>query len=112
MVVDSLFDQEIRQAPLEGGYFKKENWYYRKDGLVIGDTWELPGVPIRILELVWQVTWSKVIICKARQNPYQEDGTTRGSKEESKDEVSLSPSWRLLNLGDEIHLKGGRIVTP
>ena len=43
---------------------------------------------------------------------YQDDGTTRGSKEESKDGVSLSPSRRLLNLGDEIHLKGGRIVTP
>ena len=34
------------------------------------------------------------------------------SREESKDEVSLSPSRRLPNLGDEIHLKGGRIITP
>ena len=33
-------------------------------------------------------------------------------KEESKDEVSLSPSRRLSNLEDEIHLKEGRIVTP
>ena len=36
----------------------------------------------------------------------QEDGITRGSKEESKDGVFLSPSRRLPNLGDEIHLKG------
>ena len=41
-----------------------------------------------------------------------DDGTTCGSKEEFKDRVSLSPSRRLPNLGDEIHLKGGRIVTP
>ena len=43
---------------------------------------------------------------------YQDDGTTRESNEESKDGVSLSPSRCLLNLEDEIHLKGGRIVTP
>ena len=42
----------------------------------------------------------------------QDDRTARGSKEESKDEVSLSPSRRCPNLEDEIHLKGGRIVTP
>ena len=34
------------------------------------------------------------------------------SKEESKDRVFLSPDRRLPNLEDEIHLKGGRIVTP
>ena len=34
------------------------------------------------------------------------------SKEESEAGVSLSPSRRLSNLRDEIHLKGGRIVTP
>ena len=34
------------------------------------------------------------------------DETTGGSKEESKDGVSLSPSRCFLNLGDEIHLKG------
>ena len=59
-MVDSLSNQEICQASLEGGYFKKENWYYRKGGLVIGDTRVLFGVSIRILELVWQVTWSKI----------------------------------------------------
>ena len=42
--------------------------------------------------------------CKV--DPYQDDGTTRGSKEESKDEISLSLSRRLLNLKDEIHLNG------
>ena len=42
---------------------------------------------------------------------YQDDGTTRESKEESKDRVFPSLSRRLLNLEDEIHLKGGRIVT-
>ena len=41
---------------------------------------------------------------------YQDDGT--GSKEESKDGVFPSLSRRLQNLEDEIHLKGGRIVTP
>ena len=34
------------------------------------------------------------------------DETTRGSKEESKDGVFLSPSRCLPNLGDEIHPKG------
>ena len=34
------------------------------------------------------------------------------SKEESEARVSQSPSRRLLNLGDEIHFKGVRIVTP
>ena len=43
---------------------------------------------------------------------YQDDGTMSGSKEGFNDRVFLSPSRRLLNLGDEIHLKGGRIVTP
>ena len=42
----------------------------------------------------------------------QDDGTAQESKEESKDGVFPSLSRRLLNLGDEIHLKGGRIVTP
>ena len=59
---ESPSDQEIRKAPLEGEYFK-ENWYYGlkgKGGLVTGVTWVLFGVPFRILESVWQVTWSKV----------------------------------------------------
>ena len=61
LVVDSPSDQEVRQVSLEGEYFKKKNWYYglKKGGLVIGVTWELFKVPVRILESVWQVTWSK-----------------------------------------------------
>ena len=51
-------------------------------------------------------------MCKVKWDPYQDNGTAWESKKESKDEVSLSLSRRLLNLGDEIHLKGGRIVTP
>ena len=43
---------------------------------------------------------------------YQDDGIAWESKEESKDGVFLSLSWRLPNLEDEIYLKGGRIVTP
>ena len=43
---------------------------------------------------------------------YQDNGTARESKEESNDEVFPSLSRRLPNLEDEIHLKGGRIVTP
>ena len=43
---------------------------------------------------------------------YQDNETARGSKEESKDGVFSSLSRRLLNLEDEIHLKGHRIVTP
>ena len=63
LVVEYPSDQEIRHASLKGEYTKKENWYYelkRKGDLVIGDTWELFGVPVGILELVWQVTWSKI----------------------------------------------------
>ena len=37
---------------------------------------------------------------------YQDDGTARESKEESKDGVFPSLSRRILNLEDEIHLKG------
>ena len=43
---------------------------------------------------------------------YQDEGTARESEEESKNGVFPSLSRRLLNLEDEIHLKGGRIVTP
>ena len=43
---------------------------------------------------------------------YQDDGTARESKEEYTGGVFPSFNRRLLNLEDEIHLKGGRIVTP
>ena len=52
LAVKSPSNQEICQASLEGGYFKKENWYYRKGALVIEDTWVLFGVSIKILESV------------------------------------------------------------
>ena len=53
----------------------------RKGGLVIGDTWELFNVPVKILELVEQVYLSKVNrYAKVKWDSYQDDGTTRGSK--------------------------------
>ena len=42
----------------------------------------------------------------------EKDGITRGTREEFKDRVSLSPSQHVSNLWDEIHHKGGRIETP
>ena len=63
MAIESTLDQESKEAPYEGEYFNKKNWYYglkRKGGLVIVVTWVLFGVSIKILELVAQVTWSKV----------------------------------------------------
>ena len=62
-MVNSPSDQEIRKVSLEGEYFKKKNWYYglkRKGGLVIGVTWVLFGISIKILELVEQDIWSTV----------------------------------------------------
>ena len=44
LAIESILDQESKEAPLEGEYFKKKNWYYglkRKGGLVIVVTWEL-----------------------------------------------------------------------
>ena len=43
---------------------------------------------------------------------YQDNGIAQESKEESTDGVFPYLSQRLPNLEDEIHLKGGRIVTP
>jgi hypothetical protein len=77
-----------------------------KGGLVNGISWELFGVPAKILELVEQVTCSKVIICKVRLNLYQEDGTTQESEEDSNTEYAYLFDHHLLNLEDEIHLKG------
>ena len=45
-------------------------------------------------------------MCKVKWDPYQDDGTAQGSKEEFKGRVFLSLSRRLLNLEDETHLKG------
>ena len=54
LVVDSLYDQEDKEALLKGEHMRKENY-----GLVIRVTWELFKAPIKILELVRQITWSK-----------------------------------------------------
>ena len=55
LVIEPTLDQESKKAPLEGEYFKKKKWYYglkMKGGLVIEITWELFGVPVKILESV------------------------------------------------------------
>jgi len=65
------------------------------------------------LELVEQVSWSKDIrVCKLKWNLYQDEGTTQGREEDSMAEYPHLFDHHLLNLEDEIHLKGGRIVTP
>ena len=79
---------------------------WRKGGLVVGDNWILFGVSIIILEFVGKLLEARSIGMQSKVDPYQDDGTTRWSKEESRYEVSLSPSWRRSNLEDEIHLKG------
>ena len=53
-MVDSLLDQEDKEALLDGEHMRKENY-----SLVIRVTWELLKVPVKILELVRQITWSK-----------------------------------------------------
>ena len=54
LVIDSLSDQEYKEALLKGEHMRKENY-----GLVIRVTWELFKVPVKNLELVRQITWSK-----------------------------------------------------
>ena len=49
---------------------------------------------------------------RSKVDLYQDDGTAWESKEESKNGVFPTLSLRLPNLEDEIHFKGGRIVTP
>ena len=106
-MVDSLSDQEDKEALLKGEHMRKKNY-----GLVIRVTRELFKAPVKVLELVRQITWSKSDMYASKVDLYQDDGTARESKEESKDGVFPSLSRRLSNLEDEIHLKGGRIVTP
>jgi hypothetical protein len=63
--------------------------------------------------MVEQVTWRKVNrVCKVKQNPYKEEVTTRGRGEDSMVKYPYLFNHHLPNLEDEIHLKGGRIVTP
>ena len=54
LVIDSLSDQEDKEALLKGEHMRKENY-----GLVIRVTWELFKVPAKILELIRHITWSK-----------------------------------------------------
>ena len=49
-----LFIKSTKEALLKGEHMRKENY-----GLVIRVTWELFKVPVKILELVRQITWSK-----------------------------------------------------
>jgi len=59
------------------------------------------------LELVEQVSWSKDIrVCKVKWNLYKDEGTTQESEEDSMAEYPYLFDHHLLNLEDEIHLKG------
>ena len=69
-------------------------------------------IPVKILELFSKLLGVRATGMQSKVDLYQDNGTVRGSKEESKDGVFPSLSRRLLNLEDEIHLKEGRIVTP
>ena len=53
-MVDHLSDQEDKEALLKGEHMRKENY-----GLVIRVTRELFKAPVKVLELVRQITWSK-----------------------------------------------------
>ena len=53
-MTEPTLDQESEKAPLEGEHMRKENY-----GLEIRVTRELFKVPVKILELVRQITWSK-----------------------------------------------------
>ena len=72
---------------------------------MIGDTWELLEYLLESWNQFGKLLGARLIGMQVKCNPYQDDGTTRGSKEETKNEVSLSPSRRLPNLEDKIHLK-------
>ena len=71
---------------------------------------ELPENCLEYLSESWnqftKLLGVRLVVCKVKWNPYQDDGNARGSKVESKDGVSLSPSRHLPNLEDEIHLMG------
>ena len=66
-----------------------------------------------MLELVEQDTWNKVNgVCKVKSNPYHEYGSTRENEDDPMPEYPCHLDHHLPNLEGEIHLKGGRIVTP
>jgi len=75
-------------------------------------TRELFGVPVKILELVKQVTLSKVIKVTQQKHggPYPTSsriGLLEEVKKFSKVEYPYLFDYNLSNLEDEIHLKGG-----
>ena len=79
---------------------------------MIGVTKELFRVPIKILELVNQVTLSKVIKVTQRKHGGPEPtssriGLLKEVKKFSKAEYPYLFDHHRLNLEDEIHLKGG-----
>ena len=68
----------------------------------LSESWNEFGKILGVRLTSMQIKW----------DPYQDDGTARGSKEEFKGRVFLSPSRRRPNLGDEIHLKGVELKHP
>ena len=79
----------------------------------MGVTLKLFGVSVQMLELVEQDTWNKVnVVCKVKSNPYHEYGRTRENEDDPMPEYPCHLDHHLPNLEGEIHLKGGRIVTP
>ena len=112
LVVEFPSNQEIHQASLEGEYFREEIWYYRKGGLVIGVTWELFKVPIKILESIGQVTWSKV-------NMYAKQSRILIKTMELHDEVKKNLKTKypyllvdIFWISETRFILRGRIVTP
>ena len=63
-------------------------------------------IPVKILELFSKLLGVRATGMQSKVDLYQDDGTARGRKEESKDGVFPSLSRRLSNLEDDIHLKG------
>ena len=68
---------------------------------------------VRILETAERVTRSRVIkLCKVQRNQYTEDEATWEREEDLGKHTGSYLSKHRPNLEDEIHFKGGRIVTP
>jgi hypothetical protein len=67
----------------------------------------------KILETAERVTWSQVIkMCMVQWNRDTEDEATWKRKEDLRKRYHNILSKHRLNLEDEIHFKGDRIVTP
>jgi hypothetical protein len=68
---------------------------------------------VKVLEIVEQVFWSKVVItCKATWNGKLENQTTRESGKDPNAEHLHLFDHHHPNLEDDILFKGSRIVTP